>query len=470
MRRKIDETLDRWADAPAGKPLLIRGARRVGKTYAVKALAERKFPGRSLYCDFQKRLDALAGSFSGETDVSRIVSNLEMTYRFDIDSDTLLIFDEVQLCEKALNALRFFDGSGYRVIATGSQLGVLLGAPGEGDAFGRRTLPFPSDVKHAFLNPLDFEEFLWALGEERLAKGVRASFNDAAPFLLHEEALSLYRSYVVTGGMPRPVAELAAGAGYDAVQEAQDEICQIYVADIALHAPEGSAVHVNAVWRSLPSQLARETTRKFKYADVARGGRESRYREPLAWLEAASLVNLNYQTNDCAAPLSARDDGAFFKAYLADTGLLYYRSNLDPDMLLVEARRSMLSSRFRGALAENYVMQALRANGLETYYWCPGTTSQAEVEFVLQARSGHVVPVEVKSGDNVRSRSLGIYREKCKAPFAIRISAKNFGWTNGVMSVPLYAAFCIDGTAILERALEAAPGLQDDSSPAGPSR
>lgn len=457
MRRKIDELLDRWANDPTAKPMLLRGARRVGKTYAVKELAARKFPGRHVYCDFQKRLDALSGVFSGETDVARIVSDLEMLYRRNIDKGDLLIFDEVQLCEKALNSLRFFEGSGYRVVATGSQLGVFLGSSKhESDVNGdaednSRTLPFPSDVEHVVLSPLDFEEFLWALGEGRLSDGIRRSFAYASPFLLHQEALALFRSYVVCGGMPRAVAELAAGAGYAAVQDAQDEICQIYVADIAMHAPKGSAVHVNAVWQSLPAQLARDTTKKFKYSDVARGGRESRYREPLAWLEAASLVNLNYQTNDCEPPLAAREGGAYFKAYLADTGLLYFRSNLEPDVYLVDARRETLSARFRGALAENYVMQALRANGLQTFYWCPGTTSQAEVEFVLQSRLGEIIPIEVKSGDNVRSRSLNMYRDKCAAPFAIRVSAKNFGWENGILSVPLYAAFCIDNASILER-------------------
>lgn len=248
--------------------------------------------------------------------------------------------------------------------------------------------------------------------------------------------------------MPRPVSLFVADAGFDAVQDAQDEICQIYVADIALHAPKGSAVHVNAVWQSLPAQLARETTRKFKYSSVASGGRESKYREPLAWLEAAGLVNVNYQTTDCIAPLTARDGGTFFKAYLADTGILFYRSNLDPDMLLVNERRRQLSSRFRGALAENYVMQALRANLIEPFYWSAGTSSQAEVEFVLQNRQGQLLPVEVKSGENVRSRSLNVYLKKSHAPLSLRISTKNFGTADKIRSIPLYAAFCIDSEFI----------------------
>lgn len=442
MRRKIDAVLNRWADDPHARPLLVRGARRVGKTYALKRLGRERFASSFAYCDFQTNLEQLNAVFDGPTDIERIVSDLSLLLRQDIKADTTLIaFDEIQLCEKALNSLRFFAQSPYRVIATGSQLGITM---------RDRTLPFPSDVDQLYLRPLDFEEYLWAVGEERMATGIRASFVNRRSFVLHDDALAHYRRYTVVGGMPKVVESYRTRGSLADVRTLQAEIERTYTADIALYAPADSAVHVQAVWASIPKQLARESTRKFKYADVGKGGRERMYRMPLAWLEAAELVSLNYQTNDTAAPLVARDDGAFFKVYLADTGLMFYRLNLAPEVYLDPIARSQLSATFRGALAENYIMQALVANGLETFYWTPGTTSQNEVEFVLQNRLGRIVPIEVKSGSNTASRSLNAYLAKTGAPLGVRLSTKNFGFEEGqrILSVPLYAAFCLDEEAL----------------------
>lgn len=443
MRRKIDSALAQWARGKADRPLLVRGARRVGKTYCVKELGQSAFgAGRFAYCDFQTNLDQLNAIFSGTTEVERIVSDLALFLRMDIvPEETLIAFDEIQLSEKALNSLRFFAGSGYRVIATGSQLGLTL---------RDRTLPFPSDVDHLYLRPLDFEEFLWALDQEKVADGIRSCFVDRRAFVLHDDALDLYRRYLVVGGMPKAVSCYAQNGDYDEIRTLQAEINQTYIADIALYAPPEESVRIQAVWASIPKQLARETTRKFKYADVSKGGRERQYRAPLAWLEAAELVTLNPQTNDTTAPLVARDGGSFFKAYLLDTGLMFFRYNLDAQTFLDDEARGLLSANFRGALAENYTMQALTANNLETFYWTPGTTAQQEVEFVVQNRRGRIIPIEVKSGDNVRSRSLVAFMDKSKAPCALRLSAKNFGMTDRVFSVPLYAAFCIDEQALMQ--------------------
>lgn len=436
MERKIDAVLDRWAKEGDPQPLLIRGARRVGKTYAVKRLGEEAFGGDFAYCDFQTNLGRLEEIFSGVTDVDRIVSDLALLLRRDIDRGTTLIaFDEVQLCEKALNSLRFFAQSGYRVVATGSQLGLTL---------RNRQLPFPSDVRHLYLRPLDFEEFLWANGDRRMARAIRAAFSERASFAFHQEALEAYRRYEVVGGMPAVVRSFVEGRGFDQVRERQAEIVQTYAADIALYAPADEAVRVQSVWVSLPGQLTRESTRKFKYADVERGGRERQLRGPLAWLEAAELVLLNPQTNDTAPPLTPRADGSFFKVYLLDVGILFHRLNLDAQALLDAATRMALSPWFRGALAENYVMQSLVSNGIQPFYWTPGTSSSGEVEFVVQTRRGTIVPMEVKSGANVRSRSLNAYREKSKAPVAVRISEKNFGFESGILSIPLYAVFCLE--------------------------
>jgi len=442
VKRKIDDFLAAWAEREDARPLLIRGARRVGKTYTLKKFGEEKFKAEGFaYCDFQTNLEQLSQVFSGVTDVERIVSGLSLVLRKDIvPGKTLIALDEIQLCEKALNSLRFFAESNYRVIATGSQLGIAL---------KDRTLPFPGGVDQIVLRPMDFEEFLWAFGEERVADAIREAFTEKKEFLLHEEALNRHYQYQSVGGMPLVVSSFAGNNDLEEVRTLQAEIERTYVADIALYAPPESVVHVQAVWASIPKQLVRETTRKFKYADVAKGGRERKYRTPLAWLEAAELVSLNYQTNDVHAPLVARDDGAFFKVYLADTGIMFYCLNISAESYLDKTRRQMLSPRFRGALAENAVMQALAANGLKPFYWSPGSSQQNELDFVLQNRNGELIPLEVKSGSNVGSASLNRYMEKSGAPVAIRASAKNFGFGNGIYSIPIYAVFCLDEQAIL---------------------
>ena len=299
------------------------------------------------------------------------------------------------------------------------------------------------------MTSMDFEEFLWALGHDMMADGIRTSFTERRRFILHDDALELYRKYLVVGGMPRAVATFAEGPDYEAIRSIYAEINHTYVADMALYAPPEEAVRVQAVWASVPKQLTRETTHKFKYADVAKGGRERQFRAPLAWLEAAELVSLNPQTNDAMAPLRARDGGSFFKVYLLDTGLMFFRYNLDAETFLSAEGRKTLSPAFRGALAENYVMQALVANGLETFYWASGTSARQEIEFVMQNRRGEVIPLEVKSGDNIRSTSLTRFMEKSKASCALRLSTKNFGREGRLFSVPLYAAFCIDEKSLM---------------------
>lgn len=437
MKRKIEAVVSAWLEAKDGRPLLIKGPRRVGKTYIAKEyLAGVIGPGHVVYLDFQTDLQGLESLFAGRSDVGRIVGDLELYLGRSIDSASdVLVFDEVQLCDKALNSLRFFAQSDYRVIATGSLLGVTLSKYRQD---GRR-LPFPSDVRHVSMHPMDFEEFLWALGQESMAQGIRTCYEQARPYPRHEEALSFYRQYLVVGGMPRAVASYAASASFEEVREVQSEINQTYVADM----PMSQAALCRAIWDSVPRQLAREGTRKFKYADVARGGRANRFEEPLDWLESAGIISLNRQTNSCELPLQARDGGAFFKAYMADTGLMYYKFGLAPNLLLMPESYSALSAAFRGALAENYVMQQLEANGVRTYYWTPGDAS-GEIEFLTSTSRGDLLPIEVKSGENVRSRSLKSFMAKTSCPLGLRVSAREFGQEGSLKSIPLYAAFCIE--------------------------
>lgn len=409
----------------------------MGKTYALKKLGREYFGIENFaYCDFQTDLQNLTRIFEESRTVEEVVEALELFLHQSIEPQkTLIAFDEVQLCEKALNFLRFFAESEYRVIATGSQLGLTLKS---------RSLPFPSGITHLYLRPLDFEEFLWALDEERMAVGIRKAVAQRRKFTAHEDALDLYRRYAVVGGMPRVVQAYRESRSLRDARTIQAEITETYAADMALYAPPSEMVRVQQVWGSIPRQLAREASGKFKYADVASGGRKQQFQNPLAWLQAAELVLINEQTNETSAPLVARGDGSFFKVYLLDTGLLFYRMNLDGEIFLDAQKRAILNPCFRGAIAENYVMQSLIANELRPFYWVPKSGAAAEIEFVLQNRAAQVIPVEVKSGSRVSAASFQSYLRKSEAPFGVRLSEKNIGDEGGLVSLPLYAAFCLD--------------------------
>ncbi len=444
MRRKIEESVKDWYERGGLHPLLVRGARRVGKTSAIEHVGEELAPDGFVKLDFQTDLTAIESIFDVPTDdVERIVSRIAEYKRTELRPDTcLLFFDEVQLSEKALNSLRFFSGTRWRVVASGSLLGVTT---------KRRRLPFPSGVRQLEMHPLDFEEFLWASGEAAMAKAIREHAKTCESYVLHTQALEHYRRYLVTGGMPRPLRTWFQTHDYADVMAELDEIGATYTADMTDPENGISGVSAKRIWDSLPKQLLRSSTKKFKYADVVRGGRRERLLEPLEWLEAAGIVSRNELTKDTCAPLAPFNDeeGSFFKVYVSDTGLMFRKFGIAPELFLDPRLGPQLSSDFRGALAENFVMQSLKAAGRKTYYWMPAEdSSRGEVDFVYQNDRAEVVPIEVKSARNVRARSLKKLMEEGHSPYGVRLSEQNFSKSEtdfGVelRAIPLYAAFAL---------------------------
>lgn len=444
MRRKIEESIKDWYERGDLHPLLVRGARRVGKTSAIEHVGEELAPDGFVKLDFQTDLTAIESIFDVPTDdVERIVSRIAEYKRTELRPDTcLLFFDEVQLSEKALNSLRFFSGTRWRVVASGSLLGVTT---------KRRRLPFPSGVRQLEMYPLDFEEFLWASGEAAMAKAIREHAETCEPYVLHAQALEHYRRYLVTGGMPRPLRTWFQTHDYTDVMAELGEIDATYTADMTDPDNGISGVSAKRIWDSLPKQLLRSSTKKFKYADVVRGGRRERLLEPLEWLEAAGIVSRNELTKDTCAPLAPFNDeeGSFFKVYISDTGLMFRKFGIAPEVFLDSQLGPQLSSDFRGALAENFAMQSLKAAGRKTYYWMPAEdSSRGEVDFVYQNDRAEVVPIEVKSARNVRARSLKKLMEEGHSPYGVRLSEQNFSKSEtdfGVelRAIPLYAAFAL---------------------------
>lgn len=463
MRRRFEQTIEAWWQSQDPRPLLIRGARRTGKTYTAEEVGRRLAGNGFVKLDFQTDLDLIAPLFDGPTsNVDAIMSRVADYKRLQLSKETsFILFDEVQLCERALNSLRFFSGSGWRICATGSQLGV---------ATRRRHLPFPSGVQQETMHPMTFEEFLWAVGEEQMADAIRSHALSLEPYPAHQEALRLFRLYQVVGGMPAAVAAYVGSGSIDDCRVQQREVDQTYTADMTDPENGISELAARKLWRSIPAQLLRSSTKKFKYSEVERGGRRAKLIEPLDWLEGAGITSVNSMTNCIAAPLVPYDDeeGSFFKVYLADTGIMFYKLAVNPRLWLDALTSNsptassatattptapvtpVASSDFRGALAENSVMQALASNNLQTYYWTPPSSwkTTGELDFLLQTDQMEVIPLEVKSARNVRAKTLATFMEKSGAPYAYLLSQEDFGKTtasNGreVRHLPLYAAFCI---------------------------
>lgn len=285
-----------------------------------------------------------------------------------------------------------------------------------------------------------------------MASDIRAHVANATPYIRHDRALEWYRKYLVLGGMPRVLDVYRSEGTFAASLEVQREINATYIADMTDPDNGISGISAKRIWDSLPKQLLRASTKKFKYAEVVRGGRRERLLEPLEWLSAAGIVTINDLTCDDRAPLAPYNDeeGSYFKVYVADTGLMFYKFGIDPAVFLDEEMRPNLSSDFRGALAENFVMQSLAANDVHTYYWMPtDKVGNGEVDFVFQNRLTRVIPVEVKSARNVKAKSLQKFMREGNSPYAVRLSESNFGrmameGSGGtLLSLPLYAAFCL---------------------------
>lgn len=441
----METIIDQWAKNDSSRPLLIQGARRVGKTFLVEKCGRELFGNGFVKLDFQTDPERIGAIFDGPTDdTDRIISKINEYKRVSLKpGSSLILFDEVQLCEKALNSLRFFADSPWKIAATGSLLGVTV---------KKRTLPFPSGVKHIRLFPMTFEEYLWAVGEKKMAEDIRSHAISCEPYIHHDLAMEHYQRYLVTGGMPKAVRTYIETGSFSDVREIHEEIDITYTADMTDPENGISAAAAKRIWSSIPQQLLRSSTKKFKYSEVIRGGRRSSLLEPLEWLEAAGILLRNDLTCSSSYPLIPfnEDDGSYFKEYICDTGLMFYKFGVEPELFLDKKIQPLLTSEFRGALAENSVMQTLRANNLSTFYWMPNEkVGNGEIDFIFQNSKGEIIPVEVKSGRNVMAASLNKLIHEANITRAYRLSENNFttftpeGTDCRIFGIPLYASFCI---------------------------
>ena len=431
MKRKILDSLVEWKAGGDRKPLLLNGARQVGKTYILEEFGKEYFEN-VIYLNMEIEGD-LRNFIEKELAPKKILQFIESTKRQEIiPENTLIFFDEIQASERTLTSLKYFceQMPEYYIVAAGSLLGV---------ATNREKYSFPvGKVNEYYMYPLDFEEFLWALGYEKLSIEIKNHYekNEAMPEALHNVALELYQKYFIVGGMPAAVDTFIKTDSFLKVQIILNDILNEYIADMAKYADAATSIKIRACYDSIPAQLAKENT-KFQYKVVQRGGTATIFGEAIEWLNLAQITLKCQRLEHGFIPINAYMDLINYKLYMGDIGVLTLRSEVPLQTILSTIETD---NTFLGAMTENYVAQCFKAKNYRLAYW--QSEGKAEVDFVLQIGE-KIIPIEVKKGRRNRSKSLGVFMEKYNSAYAIRISKKNFGFENNIKSVPLYAVFCI---------------------------
>ena len=418
------DKLEKWRNSPRRKPLILEGARQVGKTWLMREFASSHYANQ-VYVRFDKDRQ-LRRIFERDFDIGRIVHELEIAFRTRIDpANTVLLFDEIQACKNALTSLKYFceDRPDLHVIAAGSLLGLEYRddeedkSDAEDDA---GTSGFPvGKVDTIGVHPMSFVEFLSALGEGALADEIcRRNWDTVEVF--RERLIDLLKHYYVIGGMPEAVAAYVETHNFIDVIDIQKSILSGYGKDFAKHAPKNDVPRIKMFWDAIPSQLAKEN-KKFMYSGIRKGERAAWYRSPISWLSGAGLIHLCRRVTVPRLPIKSYVD-APFKVYVLDVGLLASMSGLDSRVVLDGSR---VFTEFKGALTEQYVLQQMIAEyGDEPCYWSTDD-SRTEVDFVVQ-KGMDVAPVEVKAEENVQAKSLKSYMERFSPPVSYRLSMRPY--------------------------------------------
>ncbi len=424
MYREAIRDLREWKSERNRLPLIIRGARQVGKTWLVEEFGKKDFKDL-VTVNFEKN-PSIAQAFSGDIDPHRIIRLLEIsTGKKIVPEDTLIFFDEIQEAPRALTSLKYFaeEAPHYPVIAAGSLLGI---AEHEG-------LSFPVG-KVSFMNlyPMSFREFLFASGEEGLADLLLDDFSLMSTF--HGKYSEKLREYMLIGGMPAVIQSWKENHQPERARKIQKDIIESYLSDLSKHAPAETSARCRQVLMSIPSQLAKEN-RKFMYSTIKQGGKSKEFESAFAWLESCRIINTVHRITTPAIPMRAYEDSGVFKLFLHDTGLLSALSEIDARIML---EGNSVFDMFKGALTEQYVLQELIASGWKSIAYYSNSRSTAEIDFLLESGK-NIIPLEVKSGINTKAKSLRAYNEKYKPAFSLRASLLPFidqGW---LRNIPLYA-------------------------------
>lgn len=431
-----------WKNSPYRKPLILKGVRQVGKTWILKEFGKLNYKNIA-YFNFDENKE-YKQFFETTKNVERILQNLMLASGQKIEPEnTLIIFDEVQDCPEVINSMKYFceNATQYHVACAGSLLGITLAKPSS----------FPvGKVNFMQINPMNFTEFLLANGDENLAKFIEQIDKiEPIPDAFFNPLYEKLKMYYVTGGMPESVLMWAKARDVNAMQETLFEIITAYERDFAKHPNVSEFPKISMIWNSIPSQLAREN-KKFLYKVVKNGARAREYEDALQWLVSAQLVYKIYRNTAPNLPIAAYDDVSAFKIYLADVGLLRRLAQLAPTAF---AEGNRLFTEFKGALTENYVLQALLTQFEVTPRYWSQTNPPYEVDFLIQ-RENDIFPIEVKSEANINSRSLKKFKELFpnQTKLRIRFSLNNLKLDDDMLNIPLFMADYTD--KLIELALK----------------
>lgn len=423
MERKLFSKLENWKDKKKRKPLIIQGARQVGKTWIMKEFGKRYFKN-TVYINFDNN-DVMKKVFQIDFDISRIVSAIKIEYGKSFNAnDTLIIFDEIQEAPEALASLKYFyeNAPQYAIIAAGSLLGVALH---QGTSFPVGKVDFMQ------LYPLDFQEFICACGENELAKLLESDDlkNINAYSVKYTELL---KRYYYIGGMPEVVQTYLDTDDYNEVRQIQRNLLKYYEEDFSKHASKEVVPRIMMVWNSIPAQLAKEN-RKFIYGCVREGARAKDFELAIQWLEDAGLIIKNYRVSKPDIPLIAYMEINNFKMFMLDVGLLGAKCSITAKVLLDGCK---IFEEFKGALTEQFVAQQLKSSDRELYYYSTSNSS-GEIDFVIQQEM-KCIPIEVKAEENLHAKSLKAFCDKFKPEMAIRSSMSDYREQEWMINVPLY--------------------------------
>ena len=431
MYRKIMDFLKTWKNSEFRKPLILQGPRQVGKTYTALEFG-RTYYENVAYFNFEIN-PKLNETFNESIDPNYLIPLLScISNQTIIKEKTLIIFDEIQLCERALTSLKYFyeNAPEYHIIVAGSLLGV---------AVNRTNFSFPVgkvDIKTMY--PMDIEEFMLAMNENDLVTKIKECFNTNTkmPISLHEKATNLYKQYLIVGGMPECVMHFIQTKDYTLIRYTQNMILESYLNDMSKYNNLNEIKKTRLTYNNITVQLSKANTR-FQYKLIKKGGRAIEFENAIEWLCLSGIASKVYRVEQIKKPLENYKDIDAFKIYVSDLGLLCAKKDLSVDDILYMTNEI---NDFKGGMVENYVNVQLTINGYKTYYW--ESKRGAEIDFIIM-RNNKLIPIEVKAADNVMAKSLRIYMDTYKPEYAIKFSTKNFGYNDNIKTIPLYATFCI---------------------------
>ena len=423
MKRSAYNSLLEWKGKTDRKPLIIQGARQVGKTWLMREFGKNEFD-QTVYFNFETN-KALHSIFKSGFDTGNIISSLNIIAGNKIESfNTLIILDEIQACPEAITSLKYFQENSpeYNIFAAGSLLGVAI--------HGGVSFPV-GKVDFLTVYPLDFPEFLEAMGQSQLLKAIESA-NTAVIENFNDQLIALLKQYYFVGGMPEVVNSFIKDFDYHNARQIQNGILNAYENDFSKHAPVSQLPRIRLVWQSIVGQLAKENS-KFIYSILRKGSRAKEFELAIEWLKDAGLINKVIRVKKPGLPINAYADWSDFKIYLNDVGLMCALGDLSAEIIL---NGHDLFKEFKGIVSEQFVLQQLICQGYHPYYWSP-ENSDTEVDFLIQ-KENQVVPIEVKSAENIKSRSLKSYYDKYQPKVCIRTSLSRFKKQDWMQNIPLY--------------------------------